>query len=258
MLVRISLIISLICLGFSIWFSHDENKGVQGRKNKVEEDRKAAETARDKSTEARKKKDGERDAEFTVLHSTSNEWYGVRVDITNKVNQIAAMQKTIDKYGLQQKNYEDDSERIKEGNRGWFDLNTTARKVKQERTRLPKAEVELATTKTELDVIGRDNMRLKNTMIKLRPAGPQALPEGLSGKVVAFDPKFQYVVLNVGGNHGVLMDGRLLIKRDNEILGQARVTRVEDEYSVANIIQEFKEGEVSEGDWVVYQGTMKQ
>ena len=114
----------------------------------------------------------------------------------------------------------------------------------------------MATTKTELDVIGRDNMRLKNTLIKLRPGGPQVLPEGLSGEVVAFDPKFQYVVLNVGGNHGVLMDGRLLIKRDNEILGQARVTRVEDEYSVANIIQEFKEGEVSEGDGVIYQGTM--
>lgn len=254
MLVRISLIISLLCGGASIWISHDK---VQARKNKVEEDRKSAETARDKAVQARKKKDGERDAEFAVMMSTSNELYGVRVDITNKVTQIARMQKTIDGYAMQQKAFEDDSERIKEGNRGWFDLNTTARKVITQRERLPKAEVELATTKTELEVIGRDNMRLKNTLIKIRPSGPQALPEGLSGEVVAYDPKFQYVVLNVGGNHGVLMDGRLLIKREDETLGQARVTRVEDEYSVANIIQEFKTGEVFEGDGVVYQTTTK-
>lgn len=254
MLVRISLIISLICGGCSIWFSHDK---VQARKNKVEEDRKSAETARDKAVQARKKKDGERDAEFAVLMSTSNELYGVRVDITNKVEQIAKMRKTIDGYAMRQKGFEDDSERIKESNRGWFDLNTTAPKVITQRERLPKAELELATTKTELDVIGRDNMRLKNTLIKIRPSGPQALPEGLSGEIVAYDPKFEYVVLNVGGNHGVLMDGRLLIKRESEILGQARVTRVEDEYSVANIIQEFKTGDIAEGDGVVYQGSTK-
>ena len=251
MMVRIFLILSLLCAGGSLFLSHDK---VQKRKDKVEADRQKAEQDRDKAIADQKKKEDERDAELANHNSVSNNLYNVRVQITNKLEQIAQMQKTIDMHQKAQDQFEKQRDAIIAENPEWFALNTTAAKVRQQRDRLPKAEVELATTKTELEVIGRDNTRLKNTLIKLRPSGPQTLPEGLAGKVVAFDPKYQYAVLNVGGNHGVLMDGRLLIKRDDMIVGEARITRVEDEYAVANIVQEAKLDEVSEGDDVIYQG----
>ena len=107
MLVKISLIISLICGGCSIWFSHDENKGVQGRKNKVEKDRAEAFTNRDKAIEDRKKKVIERDDEFEILRSTTNELHGVEQDIASKESQIAEINKTIQRYGMQQKAFEE-------------------------------------------------------------------------------------------------------------------------------------------------------
>jgi hypothetical protein len=251
MMVRIFLILSMLCAGGSLYLSHDK---VQTRKNKVEDDRAKAESARDKAIQDRKAKEAEEAAKLGEHDSVSNQWYSVTLQITNKQEQIAQMTTVIDKHAAEEAKYKKETESIIADSPEWFALNTTAPKVRQQRDRLPKAEVELATTRTELEVIGRDNTRLRNTLIKLKPSGPQGLPEGLAGKIVAFDPKYQYVVLNVGGNHGVLMDGRLLIKRDSEVLGQARITRVEDDYAVANILQEFKQGEVAEGDDVIYQG----
>ncbi len=251
MMVRIFLILSMLCAGGSLYLSHDK---VQTRKNKVEDDRAKAESARDKAIQDRKAKEAEEAAKLGEHDSVSNQWYSVTLQITNKQEQIAQMTTVIDMHAAEEAKYKKETESIIADSPEWFALNTTAAKVRQQRDRLPKAEVELATTRTELEVIGRDNTRLRNTLIKLKPAGPQELPEGLAGKIVAFDPKYQYVVLNVGGNHGVLMDGRLLIKRDSEVLGQARITRVEDDYAVANILQEFKQGDVTEGDDVIYQG----
>ncbi len=251
MMVRICLILSLLCAGGSLFLSHDK---VQKRKDKVEADRKKAETDRDSAIEARKKKEAERDAELAAHDGVSNQLVGVRAEIATKTNQIAQMEKTIATHDEGRKRFEKERDAIIAENPDWFALNTTAAQVRQQRDRLPKAEVELATTQTELGVIGRDNTRLKNTILKLKPGSPPALPDGLSGKIVAFDPKYQYAVLNVGGNHGVLMDGRLLIKHEDQVIGQARITRVEDEFSVANIVQEFKQGEVTEGDDVLYQG----
>ena len=251
MMVRIFLILSMLCAGGSLYLSHDK---VQTRKNTVEKDRADAESARDKAIQDRKNKEAEEAKMLSDHDSVSNQWYSVTLQITNKMEQVADMNKVIDTHAKAEAKFKKETETIIADSPDWFALDTTAAKVRQQRDRLPKAEVELSTTRIELEVIGRDNTRLKNTLIKLKPSGPQELPQGLAGKVVAFDPKYQYVVLNVGGNHGVLMDGRLLIKRDNEILGQARVTRVEDEYAVANIVQEMKQGEVTEGDDVVYQG----
>jgi|GEM_PF-3360643 hypothetical protein len=251
MMVRIFLILSMLCAGGSLYLSHDK---VQARKNKVEDDRQKAESARDKAIQDRKNKEKEEADKLAEHNSVSNQWYGVTLQITNKMEQVASMTKVIETHSKAEARFKKETESIISDSPEWFALNTTAAKVRQQRDRLPKAEVELATTQTELEVIGRDNTRLKNTLIKLKPTGPQELPEGLAGKIVAFDPRYQYVVLNVGGNHGVLMDGRLVIKRGDEILGQARITRVEDEYAVANVLQEFVQGDVAEGDDVVYQG----
>jgi hypothetical protein len=79
------------------------------------------------------------------------------------------------------------------------------------------------------------------------------MPMSLSGHVVAVDPKYSFVVLNIGENHGVAKNGKLLINRDGKLIGKLRVTTVDSSSSIANILPDWKVADVREGDEVIHQ-----
>ncbi|MBI2947667.1 MAG: hypothetical protein HYY23_08465 [Verrucomicrobia bacterium] len=78
------------------------------------------------------------------------------------------------------------------------------------------------------------------------------LPPGLKGKILAVDPKYDFVVLDIGGNQGVLENGQMLVNRDGKLVGKVRITKVEPNRSIANILPDWKQGDVQEGDLVLY------
>ena len=77
------------------------------------------------------------------------------------------------------------------------------------------------------------------------------LPPGLLGKVLVSDPKWNFVVLNVGEDQGVLQYGELLVNRNGKLVAKIRVSTVEKDRSVANILPGWQLGEVMEGDQVI-------
>jgi multidrug efflux pump subunit AcrA (membrane-fusion protein) len=81
---------------------------------------------------------------------------------------------------------------------------------------------------------------------------PPALPPGLKGTVVAVDPKWDFVVLDIGGNQGLVERGEMLVSRDGKLVAKIRVTSVEPARAVANILPEWKQAEVMEGDIVLH------
>ncbi len=74
------------------------------------------------------------------------------------------------------------------------------------------------------------------------------LPAGLRTKVSVTDPKWQFVVLDAGQDQGVLKHGELLISRNGKLVGKVRVSRVEKDRCVANIVTGWEFGDVMEGD----------
>jgi hypothetical protein len=80
------------------------------------------------------------------------------------------------------------------------------------------------------------------------------LPAGLRGKVVVVDPKWNFVVLDIGEKQGVKEKGELLVSRESKLLGKVRVMSVMPDRSVANILPGWRMGEVMEGDQVMSKG----
>jgi DNA repair exonuclease SbcCD ATPase subunit len=76
------------------------------------------------------------------------------------------------------------------------------------------------------------------------------LPADLKGKVAVVDPKWDFVVLDVGDEQGVLPDGELLVSRDGKLVAKVVVRTVEKDRCIANIMPGWKLGEVFEGDEV--------
>jgi len=139
--------------------------------------------------------------------------------------------------------------------------------TKQERD---EAQVELArfagVTPEQILTIARDMAKLREELIAeqsknrilasqvaaltsdLPPEQAVPLPAGLRTSVGVTDPKWQFVVLNAGTDQGVLKHGELLISRNGKLVGKARVSRVEKDRSVANLLPGWELGDVMEGD----------
>ena len=77
------------------------------------------------------------------------------------------------------------------------------------------------------------------------------LPKTVRGKVLVVDPKWDFLVLDVGARNDVQSRGILLISRNGELVAKARVTDVQDQRSIANIMPGWKIKDVMEGDQVV-------
>ena len=77
------------------------------------------------------------------------------------------------------------------------------------------------------------------------------LPATLYGKVLAADPKWQFVVLNAGERQGVLKHGELLVSRGGRLVGKVIVKRVDKESSIANVMPRWNLTEIMEGDALI-------
>jgi len=77
------------------------------------------------------------------------------------------------------------------------------------------------------------------------------LPIALKGKVIAVDPKYEFVVLDIGLDDGVLARGEMLVNRSGKLVAKVRILTAEPHRCVANVLPDWKQGEIMEGDIVL-------
>lgn len=155
------------------------------------------------------------------------------------------------------------------------DLSDKLAKTASERD---QAQTELGAYKAtgvSADQVGKLNNTLKNTREALEVANEEKLVmqhardrlqarlmqyEGtntvvylradLRGKILVVDPKWDFVVLNVGQDQGVIDNGELLVSREGKLVAKVIVRSLEKNRCIANILPGWKLGEVIEGDEV--------
>ncbi len=96
----------------------------------------------------------------------------------------------------------------------------------------------IADQQRRLDLYERD----KEAVVVLPP---------MKGEVLAVDPQWDFVIINLGENQGVKERGELLVSRDGKLVAKIRVARVEADRSIANVLPEWKQADVSQGDMVL-------
>jgi len=77
------------------------------------------------------------------------------------------------------------------------------------------------------------------------------LPRGLKGKVLAVDPKYEFVVLDIGEKQGALARGEMLVNRSGKLVAKVRILSVQENHCIANVLPDWKQAEIMEGDVVV-------
>lgn len=120
------------------------------------------------------------------------------------------------------------------------------------RERIKDLQTNLEGTRNENRVLGQRITRLQTELEKYTdPQKPVVLPATLRGKVLISDPKWNFVVLDVGENQGVLERGEFLVNRNGKLVGKVVVRNVQKDRSIANVVSGWEMGEVSEGDQVI-------
>jgi hypothetical protein len=116
---------------------------------------------------------------------------------------------------------------------------------------LKNAQEAVEVANEEKIVLQRAISHLKTELAKY--VGPEQiirLRADLKGKILVVDPKWDFVVLNIGQNQGVLEDGELLVSREGKLVAKVIVRSVEKDRCIANVVPGWKLGEVIEGDEV--------
>lgn len=128
----------------------------------------------------------------------------------------------------------------------------TPEQIVKLRTDLKGAQDAIEIANEEKMVLSRTISRLTNQLNQLLGNEDYVvkLRADLKGKVVVVDPKWDFVVLDIGEDQGVLQDGEMLVSRDGKLVAKVIVRSIEKDRCIANIIPGWKLGEVFEGDEV--------
>ena len=116
---------------------------------------------------------------------------------------------------------------------------------------LKDANAQIMVITSEKGVLGRQLAKADAELERLRGKIIDVLlPADLIGKIVVVDPKWDFVVLNIGDAQGVRQDGEMLVSRDGKLVAKVVIRSVEKDRCIANIVPGWKLGEMIEGDQV--------
>jgi len=123
-----------------------------------------------------------------------------------------------------------------------------------------KAQNELAESKALIDSLTKQKKQTEDEMVSLknyktRVQGSIAI-KTLSGRILAVNTGWNFVVLSIGDKQGAVMNASFLVVRNGAPIGKVRITSVEPSSSIADIIPGTisKGVTIQPGDSVIVEG----
>lgn len=78
------------------------------------------------------------------------------------------------------------------------------------------------------------------------------MEEGLAGRILVVSPEWNFVVLNIGSEDGVVAAAEMLVHRADQLIGKVRISEVTDQYAIADIVTDWEKAPPREGDHVFF------
>ena len=124
------------------------------------------------------------------------------------------------------------------------DVDGVAKRQELE-TLVAKLQSDLDSARSQVEVFQKDRQDRALKVVK----------KGLEGRILAVNPAWNFVVLNLGDKNGVVNNTELLVKRGTQLLGKVRITSVEPSTSIADIVANSvpQGATISPGDNVIFQ-----
>ena len=136
-------------------------------------------------------------------------------------------------------------------------LQNVAEKIKQLESDLETAKQDLATRKTELEVVNKKVAANEVRIEKAEKVQTDRLSSigrnATEGLITAVNKDWGFVLVNIGKDHGVQGDSELIVQRDGIRIGNLNVVSIQPGLTVADINQKGLSGSVEPGDKVIFE-----
>jgi hypothetical protein len=196
-----------------------------------------------------------------TLASTSNNLVNVSAQLKKTKDDLATANSNLETASGERDKALQNLEKAKEAETAarqelaaWSGLGKKPAEIKAALEDLQKAQTTVAALEAENKILERAKKKFE-TELALLLGGPDTqipLPTGLKGKILVVDPKWDFVVLNVGENQGVVKGGVLMVHRDSKLIGKVKISNVMPDRCIANIMTGWKLDEIREGDLVMF------
>ena len=207
----------------------------------------------DTETKARMKSDKDLKETKATLETTKTELASTKTEMESAVAKSAEDSKraTVATEALKKTTVERDAARNDLA--AWGGLGIPLEQIKSTLASLKTVTQERDAVRAENKVLLATNHKIQVKLDSyLIPDFEVPLPVGLHGNVLVSDPKFDFVVLDIGEKQGVLEGGKLLVNRRGKLIAKVKIKSVQADRCIANVLPGWKQDEIMEGDQAVY------
>lgn len=129
------------------------------------------------------------------------------------------------------------------------DLET---QVKDRDDKIAKNEEMIKDLNDEIKADREDIKRISAELAAcVSPTGDPYIRPGTAGRILKVNDDWNFVVLNIGTNHGLVPNGTMIVHRGDKMIGRIRIAVVNKDMCIATIERDWTQGTVQEGDYVV-------
>lgn len=251
MLLRISLILAIIAGIATIVVTQIKmREHVQGIITVREENIKGR--AQEKSRADKSERD--HTATKQVLTQTKDTLAKTEEDLNGTKQQLATAQDSLAKTKADLTKAVEDRKTSEAMLAKWETLGLKPEQISQLVKDLKKSTDNIAALEDEKKILNRNITELDNRLkILLGDEGYVVkLPPDTKGHVLVVDPKWNFVVLDLGSDKQMLEGGILMVHRNSKLVGKVRIREVMANRCVANVLPGWTLGDIEEGDQVIY------
>jgi chromosome segregation ATPase len=250
MLLKISLVLAILVGAATLFFTGNVKEKIDTLNTSLS----AAETAKKSAEDAQRKSSDEAKKSKAALEASTKE-LNVATNLLGEVSKnLTVQQKRADKASADLVTMTEERNTSRQELNQWTSLGIPVERVRESLASAKRLEVERDALATEKKVLLRHGTELQARLDQYeRPEDRDIpLPAGTKGKIVAVDPKYDFVVLDIGANQQLVPGAKMLVNREGKLVAKVKITRVEQNRAIANIMPEWKQDEILEGDQVVY------
>lgn len=251
MLLRISLIFAILAGIGTIVVTHLQTRQhIQSIITEREEHKK--EEA--KNLARAKKSETELASTKQVLTQTKETLAKTEEDLNGTKQQLATKQEQLSKTQADLAKAVEERKAAQAELAKWESLGMKPEQIRGMVADLKKQGDAIAALEDEKKILSRNVKELQNriALILGNEEYVVPLPAGTKGSVVAVDPKWNFVILDLGADKEMLEGGVLMVHRNSKLVGKVRIREVLPNRCVANVIPGWKLADIEEGDQVLY------
>jgi hypothetical protein len=188
------------------------------------------------------------------LDKRTQELAAAKQERDNAVAQEAEAEKALASTKDTLKKTQEDLDGAKDKLAAWDALGIPIIQAREILNSLKKVQDDEVALQTEKDIIYGKCVKLQAELDDIRGVNPDPdMPEGMRGKVLAVDPRYDFVVLDIGQKDGAVMNGKLLVNRNGKLVAKLKITQdIQANRCIANVVPGWKLSDIMEGDEVFY------